>query len=153
MPPPDGAGEAPGGGGRPSEFTEQKLSAHAGSATFWGGLRLLDVRCRLEHSQPHSVTISRNPLLLIETDSSFVHGIRGDGWKLTHVATLRRDSWVPKLWGIERVASQSSLSRFFWGRAGAGDHQGLGITKVWAPGRRAVKVWGSPRSGLQGEER
>jgi hypothetical protein len=83
----------------------------------------LDFRCRLEHSQPHFVPVSSNPLLPIEKASSFVHGIHGDAWKLTHLAALRRDSWVPELLEIERVASRSSPSRFFGGRRV--------IAKVW----------------------
>ncbi len=77
--------------------------------------------------------VSNNHLLPIEMAFSFIHGIHGihgDARKLTRVAALRRDAWVPELLEVEGVANQSSLSRFFGG--------GRLIAKVWASGRRAV---------------
>jgi Transposase DDE domain group 1 len=97
------------------EFTEQRLSAHAGSATFWGWLRPLDWRRRLEEALPHSKPASNNNLLPVEKALGFIHGILCDARKLTHIAYFRRDPLVPELLGIQRVPSQSVLSRFFGG--------------------------------------
>src|SRR4029434_10577827 len=44
------------------EFTEQRLSAHAGTSTFWGWLRPLDWRGRLEEALPHAKPTSNKEL-------------------------------------------------------------------------------------------
>ena len=51
---------------------------------------------------------------------AFTHGLLCEARKLTHAAYFRRDPLVPELLGIKRVASQSSLSRFFAGFTSAG---------------------------------
>ena len=95
------------------EFTDQRLSPYAGSATFWGWLRPLDwTRC-LAEALPHPLPASNNQILPLEKALAFVHGLLCEARKLTHVAYLRRDPLVPELLGIRRVASQSVLSRFF----------------------------------------
>jgi len=95
------------------ELTDQRLSPHAGTATFWGWLRPLDWVRRLTDALPHSLPTSNNHLLPIEKALAFMHGLLCDARKLTHVAYLRRDPLVPELLGITRVASQSVLTRFF----------------------------------------
>lgn len=96
-------------------FTEQRLSAHAGSATFWGWLRPTSwVEC-LRRGLPHPEPTSNNHLTALEKALAFVQGLLCEARKLTHVASLRRDPLVSELLGIRRVASQSSLSRFFAG--------------------------------------
>lgn len=102
------------------EFTDQRLSAHAGSATFWGWLRPLDWVRRLAGALPQPLPTSNNHLLPVEKALAFMHGLLCDARKLTHVAYLRRDPLVPELLGIRRVASQSVLSRFFQGFTSAG---------------------------------
>lgn len=102
------------------EFTNQRLSPHAGSATFWGWLRPLDWIQALTDSLPHPRPTSNNHLLPIEKALAFVHGLLCDARKLTQVAYLRRDPLVPELLGIKRIASQSVLSRFFQGFTCAG---------------------------------
>jgi Transposase DDE domain group 1 len=104
------------------EFTDQRLSPHAGSAAFWGWLRPLDWIKVLTGSLPHARPTSNNHLLAIEKALAFIHGLLCDARKLTHVAYLRRDPLVPELLGIKRVASQSVLSRFFQGFTCAGDN-------------------------------
>lgn len=97
------------------EFTDQQLSPHAGSATFWGWLHGRNWLDRLKAALPHPAPTSNNRLNPWEKALAFCHGLLCDARKLTHVAYLRRDPLVPELLGIRRVASQSSLSRFFQG--------------------------------------
>ena len=97
------------------EFTDQRLSPYAGSATFWGWLLAGNWRPTLRAALPHAQPVSNNHLLALDKALVFMHGLLADARKLTHVAYLRRDPLVPELLGIRRVASQSSLSRFFKG--------------------------------------
>jgi hypothetical protein len=101
-------------------FTDQRLSPHAGSATFWSWLRPLGWRQLLAAALPQPLPLSNNKLLPVEKALAFMHGLLCDARKLTHVAYLRRDPVVPELIGARRVASQSVLSRFFQGFASAG---------------------------------
>jgi len=104
------------------EFTDQQLSSHAGSATFWGWLRPLDWGHRLAAALPHRLPTSNNRLLPLEKALAFMHGLLCEARKLTHVAYLRRDPLAPELLGIKRIASQSVLTRFFQGFTSAGDN-------------------------------
>lgn len=103
-------------------FTEQRLSPHAGSATFWGWLRQLDWTKRLAVALPHPPPKSNNKILPLEKALAFMHGLLCDARKLTHVAYLRRDPLAPELLGIRRIASQSALTRFFQGFGSAGEN-------------------------------
>jgi hypothetical protein len=102
------------------EFTEQKLSAHAGSATFWAWLRSTGWAAALGRQLPHRTPTSNNHLTPLAKALAFSHGLLCEARKLTHVAYFRRDPVVPELLGIRRVASASALSRFFSGFASAG---------------------------------
>lgn len=97
------------------DFTNQRLSPYAGSATFWGWLLAGNWRATLQAALPHAQPLSNNHLPPLDKALAFVHGLLADARKLTHVAYLRRDPLVPELLDIRRVASQSSLSRFFQG--------------------------------------
>lgn len=101
-------------------FTEQKLSAHAGSAVFWAWLHGTDWVRTLGAQLPHRRPTSNNHLTPLEKALAFTHGLLGAARKLAQVAYLRRDPLVPELLGIERVASASVLSRFFGGFTSAG---------------------------------
>jgi len=101
-------------------FTDQQLSGHAGSATFWGWLRPLDWATRLAAALPHRIPTSNNKLLPLEKALAFMHGLLCDARKLTHVAYLRRDPLAPERLGIKRIASQPVLPRFFQGFTSAG---------------------------------
>lgn len=101
-------------------YTEQRLSAHAGSATFWAWLHGTSWAERLREQLPQPVPSSNNHLTPLAKALAFTHGLLCAARKLTHVAYFRRDPLVPELLGIERVASQSTLSRFFGGFTSAG---------------------------------
>ena len=73
------------------EFTDQQLSPHAGTATFWSfvqesGWRELVARCL-----PHPEPTSNNALSPLTKVLGFVQGLLCGAKKLTHVAYLRRD--------------------------------------------------------------
>ena len=102
------------------EFTEQQLSAHAGSAVFWAWLHGTDWVRTLRAQLPHRMPKSNNHLTPLEKALAFTHGLLGAARNLTQVAYFRRDPVAPELLGIERVASASVLSRFFGGFGSAG---------------------------------
>jgi len=102
------------------EFTDQKLSAHAGSAPFWAWLHRAGWKAKLAEHLPHRAAASNNHLTALDKALAFTHGLLCDARKLAHVAYFRRDPMVPELLGIRRVASGSSLSRFFAGFGSAG---------------------------------
>lgn len=95
------------------EFTDQKLSPHAGTATFWTFLRQSGWMELVQRCLPHPLPTSNNALSPVSKVLSFIQGLLCGAKKLTHVAYLRRDPMVPVVLGIKRVASQSVLSRFF----------------------------------------
>jgi Transposase DDE domain group 1 len=101
-------------------FTDQQLSPHAGTATFWAFLRQSGWIELVEKSLPHAAPTSNNALSPVSKVLGFVQGLLCGAKKLTHVAYLRRDPLMPPLLGIKRVASQSVLSRFFQGFCSAG---------------------------------
>jgi len=102
------------------EFTDQKLSPHAGSATFWSFLHGSGWIGLLEKSLPHRIPKSNNCLQPLCKALAFIQGLLCGAKKVAHVAYLRRDPMVAEMVGIKRVASQSVLSRFFQGFASAG---------------------------------
>jgi len=102
------------------DFTDQQLSPHAGSATFWAFLRQSGWIALLERCLPHPRPKSNNHLSPLSKALGFVQGLLCGAKKFTHVAYLRRDPLVPEMLGIVRVASQSVLSRFFQGFRSAG---------------------------------
>ena len=102
------------------DFTDQQLSPHAGSATFWAFLRQSGWIGLLERCLPHPRPKSNNHLSPLSKALGFVQGLLCGAKKFTQVAYLRRDPLVPEMLGIVRVASQSVLSRFFQGFSSAG---------------------------------
>jgi hypothetical protein len=105
------------------EYTDQKLSPHAGTATFWSFLHGSGWIELLEKCLPHPQPRSNNQLSPLSKALGFVQGLLCGAKKLTHVAYLRRDPMVPEMLGIKRVPSQSTLSRFFQGFSSAGRNQ------------------------------
>lgn len=102
------------------EFTDQQLSAHAGTATFWSFLHESGWRELVAGCLPHPAPTSNNALSPVTKVLGFVQGLLCGAKKLTHCAYLRRDPVMPALLGIKRVPSQSSFTRFFQGFTNAG---------------------------------
>ena len=102
------------------EFTDQQLSPHAGTATFWSFLHQSGWCELVARCLPHPTPTSNNALSPLSKVLSFVQGLLCGAKKLTHVAYLRRDPMMPELLGITRVPSQSTLTRFFQGFTSAG---------------------------------
>jgi len=93
-------------------FTDQKVSPHAGLATFAGFLqwhRFGGLLCGLLPHRPKS----NFALPPVDIALGFVAGMLAGAKKLAQVACLRTDPALPPLLHIKRVASQSTLSRFF----------------------------------------
>ncbi len=91
--------------------TEQKLSAHAGQASFWGYLARCKVRELLAAVLPHRPT-SPNARPPVETALGFIAGIVAGADKLARIGHLRGDPVLPEVLAIDRMPSQSRLSRW-----------------------------------------
>ena len=76
------------------EFTEQKLSAHAGSAKFWAWLHATRWGETLAQQLPHRARTSTNHLTPLAKAFAFRHGLLCEARKLTHVAYFYRDPVV-----------------------------------------------------------
>ena len=93
-------------------FTDQKISPHGGLITFAGFLHWHKLGKLLSGWLPQ---LGRSPKALpaFELALGFMAGILEGAKKLAQVAFLRRDPALPPMLGIERIASQSTFSRFF----------------------------------------
>lgn len=98
--------------GRPIqiEFTDQQLSPHAGTATFWSFLHRSGRGELVERRLPHPAPGSNNALPPLSKVFSFVQGLLCGAKKPTHVAYLRRDPMMPALLGIDRRVRRRSKS-------------------------------------------
>jgi len=77
------------------EFTEQRLSPHAGSATFWGWLHPSGWIQALASALPHAPSLSNNSLPALNKALAFMHGLLCDARKLTS-PTCGAIRWCPK---------------------------------------------------------
>lgn len=92
-------------------FTDQKVSPHAGLSTFASFLHWHGWKGVLEKVLP--VRTSPNARPATEVALSFMVGILAGAKKLAQVGYLQGDRVLPRLLGIERMASPYSLSRYF----------------------------------------
>jgi hypothetical protein len=99
-------------------FTDQRVSAHAGLATFAGFLGWHHFGRRLADWLPHRRT-SPKAIPAADLALGFMVGILAGASKLAQVAYLRRDVLLAPLLAITRIGSQSSFTRFFQGFTGA----------------------------------
>jgi hypothetical protein len=93
-------------------FTDQQVSPYAGLATFAGFLQWHRFGGVLAGLLPHRPR-SNFALRPVDIALGFVAGLLTGAKKLAQVACLRADPALPPLLHIKRVASQSTLSRFF----------------------------------------
>ena len=93
-------------------FTDQRLTAHGGLIVWSHFLRQKRFRQQLRQVLPHDPT-SPNAYDPTDVALGYVGGILCGADKLSRVAWLQSDPAVADVLGIEAVASQSTLSRFF----------------------------------------
>jgi len=93
-------------------FTDQRLSPLAGMVSLAGYLFKKKFPDLLRRILPHQPT-SPNALPPSDIALSFLAGVIAGADKLTRVAHLRGDPLLPEILQIQRVPSQSTLSRFF----------------------------------------
>jgi hypothetical protein len=93
-------------------FTDQQVTGRAGLVTFAGFLHWHRFGQRLQNWLPHRPR-SNYALAPAHIALSFVSGILAGAQKLAQVALLRADPVVAPLLEVQRVPSQSTLSRFF----------------------------------------
>lgn len=93
-------------------FTDQRVSPRAGLAAFAGFLHWHNVPALLSKLLPHRPR-SNNASTPSDTALGFIAGILAGACKLVQVATLRADQGLAKLLRVERLPSQSTLTRFF----------------------------------------
>ncbi|MBF8285066.1 MAG: Transposase DDE domain protein [Anaerolineales bacterium] len=93
-------------------FTDQKVSGHAGIATFCGFLHWHRFQDQLAGWLPHR-RVSPKAIPPADVALGFIAGILAGAQKLAHVAGLRRDVMLAPLLAIRRIASQSTFTRFF----------------------------------------
>lgn len=93
-------------------FTDQRLTAHGGLIVWSHFLRQKRFRQHLRELLPHDPT-SPNAYDPTDVALGYIGGILCGADKLSRVAWLQSDCAVADVLGIEAVASQSTLSRFF----------------------------------------
>lgn len=92
-------------------FTDKKISPHAGLTPFASYLHRHRFQSRLAAVLPRRT--SPNATQSEDLALGFMVGILSGAKKLAQAAHLRRDLMLPKLFGITRIGSQSTFSRFF----------------------------------------
>lgn len=93
-------------------FTDQRLTAHGGMIVWSHFLQQKHFRRELRQLLPHEPT-SPNAYDPTDVALGYVGGILCGADKLSRVAWLQSDPALTEVLGIEAVASQSTLSRFF----------------------------------------
>lgn len=114
-------------------FTDQRLTAYGGMALWSGFLHKRGVRQELAKLMPHKPT-SPNAYVTTDVALGLMGGIVCGADKLSRVAYLRQDPAIAEVLGIERVGSQSTLSRFL-SRFHHQASDGLNGLHLWATAR------------------
>jgi hypothetical protein len=91
-------------------FTDQRISPRAGLSPFGAFLQWLGWKAKLDEVLP--VRTSPNASLASDVVMSFMTAIVAGAKKLAHVSGLVGDPVLPATLGIQKVASQSALSRY-----------------------------------------
>jgi hypothetical protein len=95
-------------------FTDQRLSAHGGLIVWSHFLKQKELRERLDEMLPQEPS-SPNAYDPTDIALGYMGGILCGADKLSRVAWLQSDGAVAQVLGVEAIASQSTLSRFFAG--------------------------------------
>jgi len=93
-------------------FTDQRLTAHGGMIVWSHFLHQKRFRHQLRELLPHCPT-SPNAYDPTDVALGYVGGILCGADKLSRVAWLQSDPALSEVLGVEAIASQSTLSRFF----------------------------------------
>lgn len=93
-------------------FTDQRLTAHGGMVVWSHFLRQKKFRPMLRGLLPHTPT-SPNAYAPDDTALGYMGGILCGADKLSRVAWLQSDPALAEVLGVEAMASQPTLSRFF----------------------------------------
>ena len=93
-------------------FTDQRLTAHGGMIVWSHFLHQKHFRRQLREVLPHCPT-SPNAYDPTDVALGYVGGILCGADKLSRVAWLQSDPALSQVLGVEAIASQSTLSRFF----------------------------------------
>ena len=93
-------------------FTDQRLTAHGGMVVWSHFLHQKGFRRQLREVLPHCPT-SPNAYDPTDVALGYVGGILCGADKLSRVAWLQSDPALSQVLGVEAIASQSTLSRFF----------------------------------------
>jgi hypothetical protein len=93
-------------------FTDQRLTAHGGMIVWSHFLQQQGFRKQLRAVLPHCPS-SPNAYDPSDVALGYMGGILCGADKLSRVAWLQSDSAVSEVLGVEAIASQSTLSRFF----------------------------------------
>jgi len=93
-------------------FTDQRLTAHGGMVVWSHFLHQKKFRTTLDEHLPHD-PVSPNAYVPSDIALGYLGGILAGADKLSRVAWLQSDPAVAEVLGIEAVASQPTLSRFF----------------------------------------
>lgn len=93
-------------------FTDQRLTSHGGMIVWSHFLHQKRFRQQLREVLPHAPT-SPNAYDPTDVALGYVGGILCGADKLSRVAWLQSDPAIAQVLGVEAVASQSTLSRFF----------------------------------------
>src|SRR6187399_1092241 len=103
-------------------FTEQNLSAHAGTAGFWAWLWATPFIGQLTGLLPHPAPRSNNHIRPQTKFLALLQGLLCGMQRVAHAGYLRHDPLHPELLAAKRLPSQSVLSRFLAGfRSAAGN--------------------------------
>jgi hypothetical protein len=94
------------------DFTDQRLTAHGGMIVWSHFLHQKRFRYELRRHLPHAPT-SPNAYDPGDVALGYVGGILCGADKLSRVAWLQSDPAIAEVLGVEAIASQSTLSRFF----------------------------------------
>jgi len=93
-------------------FTDQRLTAHGGMLVWSHFLHQKGFRRQLREVWPHDPT-SPNAYDPTDVALGYIGGILCGADKLSRVAWLQSDPALSPVLGVEAIASQSTLSRFF----------------------------------------